>query len=93
MFVLRRIIIILNIRQKQNFKFQVQHVDTKNYGKRYVSYIGPKMWNPIMQELKNVTTLVAFKSKIKRWESICPFKICSCAKLSFATATGVDACF
>ena len=54
----------------------VDHVYTKKYGKQSVSYLGPKIWCFITQKLKNVTTLAAFKTKIKRWKLICSFRIC-----------------
>ena len=56
-------------------KFKVDHVKTKTYGKQSISYLGPKIWNSIPQEIpqeiKNLTTLAAFKTKIKRWKPIC----------------------
>ena len=38
-------------------RVKVDHVKTETYGKQSVSYLGPKIWNSIPQEIKNVTTL------------------------------------
>ena len=46
-------------------KFKVDHVETETCGKQSISYFRPKIWNSIRQEIKNVTTLAAFKTKIK----------------------------
>ena len=60
-----------NFRHQSGRKFKVDHFKTETYGKQSVSYLGPKIWNYIPQEIKNVTTLAAFKTKIKRWKPIC----------------------
>ena len=57
-----------NFRHQSETKFKVYHVNTERYGKQSVSYFGPKIWNSIPQEIKNVKTLTAFKTKIKRWK-------------------------
>ena len=48
----------------------VDHVNTKECDKQSVSYFGPKIWNFITQETKILTTLAAFKTKIKHWKPI-----------------------
>ena len=55
-----------NFRHQSGTKFKVDHVKTEIYGKKSVSYLGPKIWNSIPQEIKNFTTLAAVKTKIKR---------------------------
>ena len=41
------------------------------------SFIGPKLWNTLSEELKNTKSLVSFKSKLKNWKFInCPCSIC-----------------
>ena len=63
-FILRRILAIVHIHQEQNFK-----INTEKYGKYSVSYLGHKIWNSIPQEIKNITTLAAFKTNITRLET------------------------
>ena len=41
-FILQRIIIILDIKQEQNFK--ADHVKTETYGKQSITYLGPKIY-------------------------------------------------
>ena len=60
-----------NFRHQSEPKFKIDHVNTETYGKQSVSYQGPKILNSILQEIETVTTLTAFKTKIKRWKSIC----------------------
>ena len=65
-----------NFRHQSGKKFKVDHVETETYGKQSISYFGPKIWNSIPQEIKNVTTLAAFKTKIKYWKPICSCRVC-----------------
>ena len=65
-----------NFRHQSGTKFRADHAKTERYGKQSVSYLGPKIWNCIPQKIKNVTTLAAFKIKIKRWKPICSCRIC-----------------
>ena len=65
-----------NFRHQLGTKFKVDHVKTETYGKQSISYLRPKIWNSIPQEIKNFTTLAAFKTKIKRWKPICSCRIC-----------------
>ena len=65
-----------NFRYQSKTKFKVDHINTETYGKLSVSYFGPKIWNSTPQEIKNVITLAAFKTKIKRWKHICSCRTC-----------------
>ena len=65
-----------NFRHQSRKKFKVNHVETETYGKQSISYFGPKIWNSIPQEIKNVTNLATFKTKIKHWKPICSCRIC-----------------
>ena len=65
-----------NLRHQSGTKLKVDHVKTKTYGKQSISYLGPKIWNSRPQEKKKVTTLAAFKFKIKCWKPICSCRIC-----------------
>ena len=66
-----------NFRHQSGKKFKVDHVKTETYGKQSISYHGNKIWNSIMQEIKNVTDLAAFKIKIKCSKPIfCSCRIC-----------------
>ena len=65
-----------NFRHQSGTKFKIDHVETKTYGKQSIPYFGPKIWNSITQDIKNVTTLASFKTKIKYWKPICSCRIC-----------------
>ena len=49
-----------NFKHQPGTKFKVNHVKSETYGKQSISYLGPKIWNPIPQEIKNITTLAAY---------------------------------
>ena len=36
--------------------------------KEGISYLGPQIWNMIPVEMKNLTTISAFKRKVKKWK-------------------------
>ena len=41
------------------------------------SFIDPKLWNSLSEELKNTKSLVSFKAKLKNWKfTNCPCSIC-----------------
>ena len=65
-----------NFRHQSGTKFKVDHVETETYGKQSIPYCGPEIWISIPQEMKNVTTLAACKTKIKHCKLICSCRIC-----------------
>ena len=57
--------------------FVTHNVRTEHYGKETLSYLGPKIWNIIPNEIKSSATLTVFKQKIRRWKADkCPCKLC-----------------
>ena len=44
--------------------FVTHNVRTEHYGKETLSYLGPKIWNIIPNEIKSSATLTVFKQKI-----------------------------
>ena len=40
------------------------------------TFLGPKLWNSLPEEIKNKDSLQSFKSAIKQWKPICPCRIC-----------------
>ena len=57
--------------------FQTRNVRTTAYGTSSLAYLGPKIWNILPVVLKNLTSLKAFKQKIKEWNPPnCPCKLC-----------------
>ena len=65
-----------NMGYQSGKKLKVDHVETETYGKQSIRYFGPKIWNSIPQETKNVITLAAFKTKLKHWKPIWSCRIC-----------------
>ena len=54
--------------------FSAKNMKTVIYGLQTISYTAPKIWDIILKEMKQVTTVNEFKVKIKIWES----EYCTC---------------
>ena len=52
---------------RQKCEFQRRNVKTVTYGSQTLSSLGPQIWDLLPIELQNLTSLNAFKSKIKSW--------------------------
>ena len=54
-----------------------RRVNSVRYGTKSVSFLGPKIWDILPNEIKNSETLHQFKAKIKSWIPIdCPCRLC-----------------
>ena len=62
---------------RNNSRFDIPKVNTVRSGSESISVLGPKTWNSLPKELKEITSLDAFKSSIKRWRPTnCSCRIC-----------------
>ena len=62
---------------RENEHFKIERIHTSRYGLETPSFIGPKLWKLVPQELKSLKTLEEFKKKIKTWvPENCPCKLC-----------------
>ena len=58
-------------------QFRQSSVKTVWNGLETASYLGPKVWNMVPEELKQKPSLSAFKTVIKKWKlENCPCRIC-----------------
>ena len=64
-----------NLRNKTNFKWcRINYVW---YGIDSLTYLGPKIWNFVPDDIKKSESLNVFKTKIKKWISRdCPCRLC-----------------
>ena len=47
------------------------------HGKESISYLDPQIWDMIPVEMKNLTTISAFKREVKNWKlENCPCRLC-----------------
>ena len=53
-----------------------RNIGSVKYGTESLSYLGPKMWSVLPDDLKNIKSLNAVKIKIKQWKPNCPCKLC-----------------
>ena len=62
---------------RSNSNFAVPHVKSVFHGRGSISYLGPKIWDFVPLELKDLTSLNAFKKGIKKCEpKNCPCRLC-----------------
>ena len=60
-----------------NCDFKNRTVKTVKYGTESLSFLGPRIWNLIPPEIRNLTSLEQFKKGIKTWNtSKCPCRLC-----------------
>ena len=54
-----------------------RHVKTVRYDTDSLAYLGPKIWELVPNEMKNLESLTAFKTAIKKWKTTnCPCRLC-----------------
>ena len=64
-----------NLRRWSDFTLPI--VRTVNYGLESIRYMGPKIWESIPANIKEVDTIECFKSGIKKWKpESCPCRLC-----------------
>ena len=62
---------------RDNNSFKRMRVNSFWHGTESVSFLGPKIWDLVSNEIKESESLNAFKFKIKRWiPEGCPCRIC-----------------
>ena len=60
---------------RSTYKFKLENVKTVHCGTEPLSFLGPKIWEPL--EIKSSHSLEEFKKKIKSWiPKNCPFSLC-----------------
>ena len=66
-----------NYNLRRNTIFQNRKIRTEKYGTASLTYLAPKIWELVPNDIKLSNSLEIFKSKIKNWETkACPCKIC-----------------
>ena len=67
----------ININLRNNTDFISRNVKTVRYGTESLSYLAPKIWNLLPNEMRDSSTLASFKEKIKLWvPDLCPCRLC-----------------
>ena len=58
-------------------KLKMSNIKTTNYGSETISYLGPKVWDLVPNEIKSISSLDVFERKIKAWTpTTCPCRLC-----------------
>ena len=64
-----------NLRQSSDFL--VPSVKSTSYGLSSISYLGPRLWNSLPNDMKNATSISTLKSKLKNCKELnCPCRLC-----------------
>ena len=67
---------LYNLRKNPSF-FYVRQVHSFYRGTESLSFLGPKIWELIPEDIKQSASLAIFKSKIKNWVPLrCPCRLC-----------------
>ena len=62
---------------RSNSNFAVPNVKPVFHGSESITYLGPKIWDIVPFQLKELTSLNAFKKVIKKWQpKNCPCRLC-----------------
>ena len=62
---------------RYNSTFRTSNIRTVYYGSETLSYRGPQIWKTIPNEIKMSSSLIEFKTKIKKWTPTnCKCRIC-----------------
>ena len=66
-----------NYNLKDQPELTVRPIKTVHYGLNYFAYLGPRIWKLLLNNLKILESVEAFKSKIKGWiPENCHYRIC-----------------
>ena len=58
-------------------KFSRPLVRSVYHGSERISFLGPKMWNMLPDDSKDIDNLYTFKNKVKKWkDENCPCRLC-----------------
>ena len=64
-----------NLRTRQ--ELYSRNPKTVRYGTETISFLAPKIWAIVPQNIKNCTSLSSFKM-IRKWKPDCPCRLCKC---------------
>ena len=68
--------VVANLRSQTDF-YNYHNPKSVRFGTETLSTLGTKIWNIIPTELKNSSSLPAFKDKVKKWIPVnCPCRLC-----------------
>ena len=63
-----------NLRTRQ--ELYSRNPKTVRYGTETTSFLAPKIWAIVPQNIKNCTSLSSFKINIRKWKPDCPCCLC-----------------
>ena len=71
------------VREKYKLNLNIHSYNEVTFGRKALTFFGPKTWNSLPYHIKSTENLVPFKTMIKFWSGeTCSCKIC-CKNLIF----------
>ena len=62
---------------RTDISFKSHNIKTVHYGQNSISYLAPRVWMLVPEDIKNSPSIQAFKSKIRNWvPEDCPCRLC-----------------
>ena len=80
---------------RKNSNFAVPNAKSVFHGSESISYLGPKLWDIVCLELKELTGLNAFNNSMKKWQTKnCLCRVCKQYVLNLgSTSNTSETCF
>ena len=80
-------------RYNSNQVFETYNVRTVHNGINTISFLGPKIWSILPNDIKMITSLIDFKKKIRTWKlEKCPCHLCK-TQLRWGTGWIISVCY
>ena len=68
--------VVANLRSQTDF-YNYHNPKSVRFGTETLRTLGPKIWNIIPTEIKNISSLSSFKDKVRKWIPVnCPCRLC-----------------
>ena len=80
----------INYNLRNNAEFSMPKESSVFHGSEIISYLGPKIWDIVHLELKELASVITFKKGIKKWKpKYFPCRLCKkyVSNLRFITVT------
>ena len=68
--------VVANLRSQNDF-YNYHNPKSVRFGTETLRTLGPKIWNFIPTEIKNISSLSSFKDTVRKWIPVnCPCRLC-----------------
>ena len=65
------------VRNQYKVNLELPTINEVTFGAKIIRYLGPKIWNSLLFNIKSSESLITFKRIIKNWDTVsCKCSIC-----------------